>query len=112
MSKVGEIQATLFRQAEEEMERSRKAGDAQDDEVDGEVKSGKAGGKFEFKLLSRNLCHYPKYIGEVRGDGPPRGQPARGPARDRARALPRQDGTHVGGLDDHREGDPTTELGP
>ena len=37
MSKVGEIQATLFRQAEEEMERSRKAGDAQDDEVDGEV---------------------------------------------------------------------------
>ena len=62
MSKVGEIQATLFRQAEEEMERNRKAGDAQDDEVDGEVKSGKAGGKFEFKLLSRNLCHYPNQV--------------------------------------------------
>ena len=43
MSKVGEIQATLFRQAEEEKERNRKDGDAQDDEVDGEVKSRKAG---------------------------------------------------------------------
>ena len=36
-SKVGEVQATLFRQAEEEKERNRKAGVADSEEVDGEV---------------------------------------------------------------------------
>ena len=35
-SKVGEVQATLFRQAEEEKERNRKT--TESDEVDGEVR--------------------------------------------------------------------------
>ena len=35
---MGEVQATLFRQAEAEKERNRKAGVTDSDEVDGEVR--------------------------------------------------------------------------